>query len=49
MNEFVWDDDGVIPTGENLSTRKENCCTANLLTSNPEWNDHGSNSDLGVE
>lgn len=49
MNEFVWDNDGMIPTGENLSTRKENCSTATLLTSNHAWNDHGSNSDLGVE
>ena len=29
---FVWDNDGVIPTGENLSVRKENCSTATLLT-----------------
>jgi len=49
MNEFVWDNDGVIPTGENLSGTKENCSTATLLTSNPAWNGHGSNSDLGVE
>ena len=49
MNEFVWNNDGVIPRGENLSTGKENCSTATLFTGNPTWNDHGSNSDLGDE
>jgi hypothetical protein len=49
MNEFVWDNDGMILTGENLATRKENCSTATLLTGNPIWNYHRSNSDLGDE